>query len=195
LVSISRYIKGCFCVQPVLARKLYIPANLVGVTSQQTDLNTNMLYCLTVGPDTELVVSPMKYTTIKGEVNVLRYLSRLGPPAFNYELNSDPATSARLDGLLDTCYTLARCKTVKEQQLAINDLSGYLGKGRFMAGGNGISIADVAVWSVLRQIDVRPQRNMSSDMKRWLQHCSQLLGCGKFYILMFRIYLFTFRRS
>jgi hypothetical protein len=127
----------------------------------------------------------MNYTTIKGEVNVLRYLSRLGPPAFNYELNSDPATSARLDGLLDTCYTLARCRTVKEQQLAINELSGYLGKGRFMVGGNAISIADVAVWSVLRQIDVRLQRNMSSDMKRWLQHCSQLLGCGKFYIFVF----------
>jgi hypothetical protein len=86
-----------------------------------------------------------------------------------------------LDGLLDTCYTLARCRTVNEQQLAINDLGGYLGKARFMAGGNGISIADVAVWSVLRQIDVRLQRGMGSDMKQWLQHCSQLLGCGKFY--------------
>ena len=137
---------------------------------------------LTVGPDTELVVSPMKHTAIKGEVNVLRYLSRLGPPAFNYELNSDPATSARLDGLLDTCYTLARCRTVKEKQLAINELGGYLGKGRFMAGGNGLSIADVAVWSVLRQIDVQLLHNMSSNMKQWLQHCSQLLGCGKFYV-------------
>jgi hypothetical protein len=133
----------------------------------------------------------MKYTTIKGEVNILRYLSRLGPPAFNYELNSDPATSARLDGLLDTCYTLARCRTVKEQQLAINELGGYLGKGRFMAGVNEISIADVAVWSVLRQIDVRLQ----CDMKQWLQHCSQLLGCGKFYIFISRIYFFTFCRS
>lgn len=150
------------------------------VTSQHTGLNSNMLYYLTVGPDTELVVSPMKHTAIKGEVNVLRYLSRRGPPAFNYELNSDPATSARLDGVLDTCYTLARCRTVKEQQLAINDLGGYLGKARFMAGGNGISIADVAVWSVLRQIDMQLQRGMSSNMKQWLQHCSHVLGCSKF---------------
>jgi hypothetical protein len=122
----------------------------------------------------------MKHTTIKGEVNVLRYLSRLGPPAYNYELNSDPATSARLDGLLDTCYTLARCRTVKEQQLAIHALGGYLGKAQFMAGGSGISIADIAVWSVLRQIDVQRHRDMSSDMKQWLQRCSRLLGCGKF---------------
>jgi hypothetical protein len=122
----------------------------------------------------------MRHTAIKGEVNVLRYLSRLGPPAYNYELNSDPATSARLDGLLDTCYTLARCRTVKEQQLAVRALGGYLGKTQFMAGGDGISIADLAVWSVLRQIDLQLQRDMSSDMKQWQQRCSQLLGCGKF---------------
>ena len=140
-----------------------------------------MLYYLTVGPDTELLVSPMKHIAIKGEVNVLRYLSRLGPPAFNYELNVDPATSARLDGVLDACYTLARCRTIKEQQLVIRDLGGYLGKAQFMAGGNGISIADVAVWSVLRQIDAQLQRDMSSNMKQWLHHCSQLLGCGKLY--------------
>jgi hypothetical protein len=126
------------------------------------------------------VVSPVRHTAIKGEVNVLRYLSRLGPPAYNYELNSDPATSARLDGLLDTCYTLARCRTVREQQLAVRALGGYLGKAQFMAGGNMISIADIATWSVLRQTDVQLQRDMSSYMKQWLQRCSQLLGCGKF---------------
>jgi hypothetical protein len=135
---------------------------------------------LAVGPDAELVISPMKHTTIKGEVNILRYLSRLGPPAYNYELNSDPATSARLDGLLDTCYSLVRCRTVKERQLAVRALGGYLGKAQFMAGGNRISIADIAVWSVLRQTETQLQRDMSSDMKRWLEHCPQLLGFGMF---------------
>jgi len=165
---------------------LQLPKNLdsfLSVVSSDSTQERSPLLNITlvwkdVGPDTELVVSPMKHTAIKGEVNVLRYLSRLGPPAFNYELNSDPATSARLDGVLDTCYTLARCRTVKEQQMAINDLGVYLGKARFMAGGNVISIADVAVWSVLRQIDAQLQRDMSSDMKQWLQHCSQVLGCG-----------------
>lgn len=129
-----------------------------------------------VGPDTELVVSPMKHITIKGEVNILRYLSRLGPPKFNYELDNDPATSARLDDLLDTCYSLARCSTVKEQQSLIRALNSYLGKSQFMAGGDRISVADVAVWSVLRQIDVQPQRALSSNMNKWLHDCSQLLG-------------------
>jgi hypothetical protein len=122
----------------------------------------------------------VKHTTIKGEVNILRYLSRLGPPVYNYELNTDPAISSRLDGLLDTCYSLARCRTLEEQKLVISDLDGYLGRAQFMAGESEISIADVAVWSVLRQIDVQLQQDMSKNMKEWLQHCSQLLGFGKF---------------
>jgi hypothetical protein len=134
---------------------------------------------LTVGADTELVVSPMKHVTIKGEVNILRYLSRLGPPKFNYELDNNHVTSARLDDVLDICYSLARCRTVKEQQSFIRALNNYLGKSQFMAGGDRISVADVAVWSVLRQIDVRPQRDLSYDMNRWLDNCSQLLGIGK----------------
>ena len=133
-----------------------------------------------MGPDTELVVSPIKHTAIKGEINILRYLSRLGPAAYNYELSSDPATSSRLDGLLDACYTLTQCRTVKERQLAICALGGYLGKAQFLAGGGGISIADIAVWSVLKQLDVQLQRDMSNNTKEWLQHCSQLLGCGMF---------------
>lgn len=147
-------------------------------THERSPLLNITLVWKDVGPDTELVVSPMKHTTIKGEVNILRYLSRLGPPTYNYELNSDAATSSRLDVLLDTCYSLARCRTVKEQQLAIRTLGGYLGKAQFMAGGNGISIADVAVWSVLRQKDAQLQQDISSNMKEWLRHCSQLLGFG-----------------
>jgi hypothetical protein len=124
----------------------------------------------------------MKHVTIKGEVNILRYLSRLGPPRYNYELSNDPATSARLDGLLDSCYSLAKCRTVKEQQSLIHSLNSFLGKSQFMAGGDGISIADIAVWSVLRQIAVEPSRDLSGTMNKWLRHCSQLLRLGKGFI-------------
>lgn len=125
-----------------------------------------------VGADTELVVSPMKHVTIKGEVNILRYLSRLGPPKYNYELGTDPATSARVDGILDTCYTLARSRTVKEQQSLIRSLNGQLGKSHFLAGGDRITVADIAAWSVLKQ---RSLQSLSANMNRWLQNCSQVL--------------------
>jgi hypothetical protein len=48
-----------------------------------------------------------------------------------------------------------------------------------MAGGDEISVADVAVWSVLRQIDIQPQQDLSNNMNKWLHDCSQLLGIGK----------------
>jgi hypothetical protein len=121
----------------------------------------------------------MKHVPIKGEVNILRYLSRLGPPKFNYELNKDPVTSARLDDVLDVCYGLARCRTVKERQSFVSALNNYLGNSKFMAGGDSISVADVAVWSVLRQIDVDPQQDLSHNMNKWLHGCSQLLRIGK----------------
>ncbi|XP_069695056.1 probable aminoacyl tRNA synthase complex-interacting multifunctional protein 2 isoform X1 [Periplaneta americana] len=125
-----------------------------------------------VGADTELVVSPMKHVTVKGEVNILRYLSRLGPPRYNYELGTDPATSARVDGILDICYTLARSRTVKEQQSLIRSLNSQLGKSQFLAGGDRISVADIAAWSVLKQ---RSLQGLSANMNKWLQNCSQVL--------------------
>ncbi|XP_021921919.1 probable aminoacyl tRNA synthase complex-interacting multifunctional protein 2 isoform X2 [Zootermopsis nevadensis] len=162
---------------------LQLPTNLenfLSVISDDCDQERSSLLNITlvwkdVGPDTELVVSPMKHITIKGEVNILRYLSRLGPPRYNYELSNDPAVSSRLDSLLDTCYSLARCRTVKERQSLIHSLNCCLGKSQFMAGGDGISIADIAVWSVFRQIKVEPLQDLSGAMKNWLQHCSQSL--------------------
>ncbi|KAJ9598491.1 hypothetical protein L9F63_010811 [Diploptera punctata] len=125
-----------------------------------------------VGPNTELVVSPIKHATVKGEVNILRYLSRLGPPKYNYELNSEPAMSARVDSILDTCYNMARSTTVKDKQSLIKVLNSHLGKNEFLTGGSSISIADVAAWSVLKQIDAQ---NLTNNMNSWLQRCSQLL--------------------
>ncbi|PSN39773.1 hypothetical protein C0J52_15321 [Blattella germanica] len=138
-----------------------------------------------VGPETELIVSPVKHITIKGEVNILRYLSRLGPPKYNYELVNEPVSSARVrrvDHLLDSCYSLARSKTVKDRQSLIRVLNNQLGKSRFFAGGNEISIADVAAWSVLKQLDTRHTQELTNNMSSWFQRCSEVLRIGNTHV-------------
>ena len=147
----------------------------------------NSLFLFSVGPNTELMVSPVKHTAIKGEVNILRYLSRLGPPKYNYELNNEPMLSAKIDAILDTCYNIAHCRTAKEKQSLIRALNSHLGKNQYLAGGIDISIADIAAWSVLKQIDAQ---NLTNNMTSWLQRCSQQVG-GNCMTFMMEICLFT----
>nr|CAD7457345.1 unnamed protein product [Timema tahoe] len=128
-----------------------------------------------VGPDTELIVSPLKHVAVRGEVNILRYLTRLGPPQFNYELSDTPEDATQVDATLDACYLLSRCAG-KEQRALVGALAEGLGKKSFLAGGNQPSVADIAVWSALKQAG---GGKLSGDLARWFDQCSQTFKIGK----------------
>nr|CAD7579011.1 unnamed protein product [Timema californicum] len=129
-----------------------------------------------VGPDTELIVSPLKHVAVRGEVNILRYLTRLGPPQFNYELSDAPADATQVDATLDACYLLSRCGAGKEQRALIGALAARLGKERFLSGGNQPSVADIAVWSALKQAG---DAKLGGDLARWFDQCSRTFKMGK----------------
>jgi len=120
----------------------------------------------------ELITSPTTYGPLQGEVNLLRYLTRIGPNEFNYESNG--SNSNEVDSMLDMCYLLVKAgNDTRERQKQLRLLNTRLGKQQFY-GGNSISIADVAVSSTIKQLSIT--KDLTPAMKSWLNRITPLLG-------------------
>lgn len=83
-----------------------------------------------------------------GESNILRYLARLGPNEFNYELNGSNCNE--IDGQLDLSELLIAAPTAKERQVILKNLNVILGKNEFF-GGATPSINDFCLASAVCQ--------------------------------------------
>lgn len=110
------------------------------------------------------------YVPIYGEINIIRYLGRVGPEEYRYE-NSDQCNE--IDAVLDICYQLLRCSSKKDKAVLIKALSVRLHKRKFFAG-NQISIADIGVHSSLKRMKLINTREMKSALKAWLQHVAPI---------------------
>lgn len=114
---------------------------------------------------TEMISSPTMYVPIYGEVNIVRFLGRVGPPEYRYE-NSN--LSNEIDAVLDICYQLLRCSTSKARSHLVRDLNNYLQQNKYF-GGNSMSIADIAVRSTLKRLPQISTKDLTSDLKGWLK--------------------------
>lgn len=124
---------------------------------------------LSVGPDCELVVSPLTHCPIRGEVNLLRYLKR------SLTATQDPVSEVQLDSLLDVCHRLSHAHTVRDKQLAVRTLNTRLGQAPWLLG-EVLSVADVAAWSALRVIS---GVELSQNMSKWQSRSEYAFGVGK----------------
>lgn len=105
---------------------------------------------------------------IIGEINLLRHLARLLPQALKYECSENVLD---IDIILDICYSLTRSKTKTERTRLIQTLSKSLGKADWFCGSTGITVADVAVYSTLKQIG---DAECNQTLTKWLQKCETL---------------------
>ena len=110
---------------PALAS--FLPVSEVSRTQAQVRVT---LIWKEVGKDAELMVSPLNQTLIKGEVNILRYISRLFPSLLPYESLS-PLTE--VDAMLDTISSLVWAAP-RERQPLMRTLVTNLGKSTFLSG-------------------------------------------------------------
>nr|CAI5851606.1 unnamed protein product [Callosobruchus analis] len=117
----------------------------------------------TVGVDTELVVG---FLTIRGEVNLLRYLSRAIQSPLTYSL--DP-NSIEIDSILDLCYLIVRSKTKVERSALYQSLNKSLGKAQWLTGRSQMGIADIAAYSSIKQVS--GDNDISAALKKWYQRC------------------------
>ncbi|XP_066143198.1 aminoacyl tRNA synthase complex-interacting multifunctional protein 2 isoform X2 [Euwallacea fornicatus] len=111
----------------------------------------------------------LAHTLVSGEVNLLRYLSRLGITNISYDADRN---SLELDSLLDQCYLLARTKTKAERANIFQVLNKSLGKSSWLAGRDQASIADIAAFSAIRQNGISNELN--ANLTKWYQQCISL---------------------
>lgn len=119
----------------------------------------------------EMVSSASNFFAIIGEVNILRYLNRIGPNEFSYDMVS-LAESIEIDGALDLCTRLWATGSLKERQVVLQDLLKRL-NGREYYGGEQLVLSDLAVSSSVKQL---PKNIVPAQLSAWLARISPIVG-------------------
>ncbi len=122
---------------------------------------------ISVGPDTQLVLSPIKNKIILGEVNLLRFFDELMFP------NDEALSKTKNDEVLDLVHSLNHASG-KEVHSFITKLGALLGSNMSFATHQNSKIVDIAVWSGLCRkvkLDALP-----SNLKNFVSSLSSELG-------------------
>ncbi|KAL5289906.1 AIMP2 family protein [Megaselia abdita] len=113
---------------------------------------------------TEMISSPTMYVPIYGEVNIVRFLGRIGPKEYRYE---NSILCNEMDAVMDICYQLLRCSTNKARSNLLRFLSIYLQEKEYF-GGDSMSVADIAVYSSLKRLSQAfSSKDLTSNLKEW----------------------------
>ncbi|KAH8246173.1 hypothetical protein KR038_001821 [Drosophila bunnanda] len=112
---------------------------------------------------TEMISSPTMYVPIYGEVNIIRYLGRVGPAEYRYE---GSALCNEIDLVLDICYQLLRCNTHKTQVAMVRLLDKRLQQQQYF-GGSQMSVADIGVYSSLIRMPTITDKDLTPALLAW----------------------------
>lgn len=121
-------------------------------------------------PQLEMVSSASNFFAIVGEVNILRYLNRIGPNEHSYDMVS-LAESIEIDATLDLCTRLLAAG-LKERQVVLQELLKRL-NGRDYYGGEQVVLSDLAVSSSVKQL---PKNLVPAPLSAWLARISPIVG-------------------
>jgi hypothetical protein len=115
-----------------------------------------------------------KSSTVYGESNVLRFLSRLLQDQ-SYEKSLSSIQVSLVDDLIDSCSNqLKNSKDAKLNSTFLKSLNEKLKKSKFLVLDNSVTVADIYVWSVLRQ---RSKDDVSKNFKnvgQWLNNIESI---------------------
>lgn len=116
----------------------------------------------------ELQCAPTTFIPLYGEINIIRYLSRVGPNEYGYDKLSI-VQSAEIDSILDVCHELVVVATnSRDRQALLKKLNVKLGQGSYFGGLDGISVADIALLSALRQLNISA-KDLTPALNSWLK--------------------------
>ncbi|KAK7580513.1 hypothetical protein V9T40_001142 [Parthenolecanium corni] len=149
-----------------LPEKLSSFTSLTNVTSSESSIKVTFVW-KEVGPDAQLVVSPIKNKVILGEVNILRFFETFMPENDNLDVK------IKNNEVLDIAHRLNHVSG-KEVYVFVSKLSNILGTNHYFTQKSDPSVVDVAVWSVLLR---KTKLNaLPSNLKKWASSYSENLG-------------------
>lgn len=124
--------------------------------------------------ETTQMVASATSTPVYGEVNIIRYLNRVGPNEFWYEVDNHFANLS--DTVLDVVYQLSKKHSNKERAYFIQLLSQRLGKSHFYNDSPILSVADIAVASILKKLFASNVKELPANLSSWLKTVSGFAG-------------------
>lgn len=122
---------------------------------------------------TELICVPASFVPILGEVNLVRYLSRVGPKEFAYG-DADLVTSLDIDAVLDLTHQLLVAGSAKQRLAVLRQLSTKLGNQQFFSG-NEFAACDIAVSSAFKQLPVS-SKDIAPNLNDWVKRVTNIFG-------------------
>ncbi|XP_014482958.1 PREDICTED: probable aminoacyl tRNA synthase complex-interacting multifunctional protein 2 isoform X2 [Dinoponera quadriceps] len=146
-----------------------VPIDFPNSTHPDVNNVVNLTVIFKAVNDLEMVTSLLRYPVI-GEVNFLRYLSRL-LEAHNYERN-DLAYVSATDNILDCCCRVRHQTSRDRIDEALLLLYQQLEQTRWRSGRNGEpDIADIAAWSTIKQFS--SNRRLPRFIQEWYDICDE----------------------
>jgi len=122
---------------------------------------------------TELQCAPTTFIPIFGEVNILRYLSRVGPNEYAYE--SSIVQAAEIDSILDVCHQFITVSTQKERSAILKKLNVRLGRSEYFNGAS-LGVVDVALHSAVQQLNISA-KDLTPPLVNWQRRINDALLC------------------
>ncbi|KAG5680122.1 hypothetical protein PVAND_009647 [Polypedilum vanderplanki] len=148
------------------------------VQSNEIDFKLPMLKVTIIWKNvetTQFISSPSKFIPVYGEINIIRYLNRIGPNEFFYE--NDNYEADLHDQVLDICYQLSKKHTDKERQQFLQQLSQRIGNNQFFNQATSLSISDIAVSSILKKLELlADKKKIPTNLSNWLKNISSIAG-------------------
>lgn len=121
---------------------------------------------------TEMISTPSQLS-VYGEINIIRYLNRVGPNEFYYEHDNHEANLH--DQVLDISYQLSKKQDEKDRQKFVKQLGQRLGNSQFYNNSSSLSISDIAVSSILKKFYAN-EKALPANLASWLLKVSSVAG-------------------
>ena len=114
-----------------------------------------------------------KSSPVYGESNILRFLSRLLLDQ-SYEKTLIANQVALVDDLIDSCTNeFKNSKEAKSNNSFLKNLNEKLKNSKFLVLANSVTIADIYIWSILKQKSNDSYKNFK-QLTLWLENIESI---------------------
>ncbi|XP_071745381.1 uncharacterized protein AIMP2 isoform X6 [Lepeophtheirus salmonis] len=165
------------CSLPETAQD-FLPSHNDNLTRPEADLIITIIWKKLGDRDATTVLSPlMKHSSIKGEINILRYLARLYPSIWNYEGAEESKVEYFLDSIHSDLIWREGSERKQMEEIIFKNLeSTFLltsSSSPFFGGGPEPGILDLISWSIVTR-DHGKLAVPSTALKKWLTSCNKV---------------------